>query len=63
MEDNKYIVKGPEPHEPIPKETLGVLFWDILVNSDPEHVIMVSFEFMVSVLIFLKFLFMLDMFI
>lgn len=42
MEEERYVIHGPEPFEPLPNENLAQIFWKLLINTDPSHVIMVS---------------------
>ncbi|KAG5895466.1 hypothetical protein JTB14_013381 [Gonioctena quinquepunctata] len=36
-EDNKFVIYGPEPYEPLMNENLGQVFWKHLRNNPPEH--------------------------
>lgn len=39
--NEKYIVKGPEPLEPIPQKTAGEIIYDQLSKLPPNEVAMV----------------------
>lgn len=45
MEDDTFVVNGPEPYFPVPKETLGKVTFDNLVTRDCKQIAFVSFFF------------------
>lgn len=42
MEDNTFIVNGPDSYVPIPAETIGKLTFDRLIVKDCKQIAMVS---------------------
>lgn len=43
MEDDTFVINGPEPYLPIPNETVGKIAFDRLVVRDSKQVAFVSF--------------------
>lgn len=42
MDDEKFVVYGPEPHQPLPDLTLGKIAHDLLIQKTAEQIALVS---------------------
>lgn len=45
MEDNTFIVNGPESLVPIPDDTIGKITFDNLIVRDPKQIALVSYAY------------------